>query len=408
MEEGDTAILSDIKIEIDVAEETPQYWHMTEPEPYVSVQADFTTESTASIMKEQTTQTQAEFFDQCSSSQESVKHHNRQVSEHIKSESRDAEDTTVVTGDTQFIPTHRDEGAGAESSAMARDDTTQLTRSFCNSQSPSSQDGVCSEGSSTGLDHLTACRSHSLQGESLDKHMTTQTENCTGQNKRAIAHTTPKKHSCTQCNASFSQTSALKQHMVIHTGEKPYICAQCNASFTQRSTLQRHMGTHTGERPYICAQCSAGFTQRSTLQRHMVTHTGERPYVCVKCSASFRLPSRLKQHIRTHAAERPFRCVQCSASFCWQSTLEKHMLTHTGERLYRCTQCSASFNHTTKLRQHMVTHTGGRPYVCAQCSACFGRPSILKRHMLTHTGERQYRSAWYQGSFEGGSVKKII
>ncbi|XP_070195944.1 uncharacterized protein [Littorina saxatilis] len=36
-EEGDTAILSDVKIEIDVAEETPQYWLMTEPQPYVPV-----------------------------------------------------------------------------------------------------------------------------------------------------------------------------------------------------------------------------------------------------------------------------------------------------------------------------------------------------------------------------------
>ncbi|XP_070177602.1 uncharacterized protein [Littorina saxatilis] len=181
-------VKTEVKIEIDVAEEPPLEWYMTQQlsqetevkieidvaeEPplaqqhsHVSVEADLIKESTASIKKEQTTQTQAEFFDQCSSSQESVKHHNRQVNEHIKSESRDAEDTTVVTGDTQFIPTHRDEGAGAESSAMARDDTTQLTRSPCNSESPSSQDGVSSEGSSTGLDHLTACRSHSLQGES--------------------------------------------------------------------------------------------------------------------------------------------------------------------------------------------------------------------------------------------------
>ncbi|KAK7088119.1 hypothetical protein V1264_022079 [Littorina saxatilis] len=36
MEEGDTALLSDVKIEIDVAEEMPQCWHRTEPHPQES------------------------------------------------------------------------------------------------------------------------------------------------------------------------------------------------------------------------------------------------------------------------------------------------------------------------------------------------------------------------------------
>ncbi|KAK7088117.1 hypothetical protein V1264_022077 [Littorina saxatilis] len=35
MEKEDTAPLSDVKIEIDVAEEMPQYWHGTEQHPHV-------------------------------------------------------------------------------------------------------------------------------------------------------------------------------------------------------------------------------------------------------------------------------------------------------------------------------------------------------------------------------------
>ncbi|XP_070177618.1 zinc finger and SCAN domain-containing protein 22-like [Littorina saxatilis] len=370
-------VKAEVKIEIDVAEEPPLAWCMTqqhshetevkieidvaeEPQQHsqVSVQADFTTESTASIMKEQTTKTQAEFFDQCSSSQESVKHHNRQVSEHIKSESRDAEDTTVVTGDTQFIPTHQDEGAGAESSAMARDDTAQLTRSPCNSQSPSSQDDLSSEESSTGLDHLTIRRSNSLKGESLQKEMRTQAENSTGQNKRERGHKTPKGNSCTQCNASFRRLHDLKQHVVTHTDVRPHRCAQCNSSFCYPSQLKRHMFTHTGEKPYSCAQCSASFNRPSVLKHHMFTHTGERPYRCTHCSASFALHAVLKRHMFTHTGERPYRCTHCSASFALHAVLKRHLIIHTGERPHRCTQCSASFTRPSTLKRHMETHTG--------------------------------------------------
>ncbi|XP_070177646.1 zinc finger protein 135-like [Littorina saxatilis] len=283
--------VTEVKIETDVAEEPPPAWYMTQQHSHVSIMADFISESTASIKKEQTTKTQAEFFYQCPSSQESVKHSNRQGSEHIKSESRDAEDTTVVTGDTQFIPTHRDEGAGAESSAIARDDTTQLTRSPCNSESPSSQDGVSSEGSSTGLDHRTACQSHSLQGESFDKHMATQTENSTGQNKRERGHKTTKTHSCYD----------LKQHVVTHTGERPNRCAQCNLFFCNPSRLKRHMSIHTGERPCKCAQCNSSFRDSWKLKRHMVIHTGKKPHRCPQCNASFKRPDYLRRHMLTQS-----------------------------------------------------------------------------------------------------------
>ncbi|XP_070177525.1 uncharacterized protein [Littorina saxatilis] len=56
MEEGDTAVLSDIKIEIDVAEETPQYWHMTEPEPYAPAGEDFKADKTVNLQMEHTSE----------------------------------------------------------------------------------------------------------------------------------------------------------------------------------------------------------------------------------------------------------------------------------------------------------------------------------------------------------------
>ncbi|KAK7088116.1 hypothetical protein V1264_022076 [Littorina saxatilis] len=54
MEEGDTALLSDVKIEIDVAEEMPQYWHGTEQHPHVPVRKVAATENTATVHGVQT------------------------------------------------------------------------------------------------------------------------------------------------------------------------------------------------------------------------------------------------------------------------------------------------------------------------------------------------------------------
>ncbi|KAK7088678.1 hypothetical protein V1264_022571 [Littorina saxatilis] len=54
MEEGDTAVVSDVKIEIDVAEETPLFWHITEPHPYMPAREGVVTENTATMPTVQT------------------------------------------------------------------------------------------------------------------------------------------------------------------------------------------------------------------------------------------------------------------------------------------------------------------------------------------------------------------
>ncbi|XP_070193909.1 uncharacterized protein [Littorina saxatilis] len=56
MEEGDTAVLSDVKIEIDVAEEC---WHMTEPHPYVPFSEVVATENTSAMPTVSTLEGQA-------------------------------------------------------------------------------------------------------------------------------------------------------------------------------------------------------------------------------------------------------------------------------------------------------------------------------------------------------------
>ncbi|XP_034084951.1 zinc finger protein with KRAB and SCAN domains 1-like [Gymnodraco acuticeps] len=49
-----------------------------------------------------------------------------------------------------------------------------------------------------------------------------------------------RRHSCQQCDKSFTTSGNLKRHLHIHTGEKPYSCEECGKTFTRSGDLKIH------------------------------------------------------------------------------------------------------------------------------------------------------------------------
>ena len=62
-------------------------------------------------------------------------------------------------------------------------------------------------------------------------------------------------HPCNQCGNTFSQSAALKIHLLTHTGEKPFQCNHCNKVFSQKGNLKMHLMAHNGKKPYKCNLC---------------------------------------------------------------------------------------------------------------------------------------------------------
>ncbi|CAL4084178.1 unnamed protein product, partial [Meganyctiphanes norvegica] len=62
--------------------------------------------------------------------------------------------------------------------------------------------------------------------------------------KHKLQHGPPPPQTCKVCNERFSESVALKRHMMLHTGEKPYTCDQCFKTCLDQTTLKRHMYKH--------------------------------------------------------------------------------------------------------------------------------------------------------------------
>lgn len=215
-----------------------------------------------------------------------------------------------------------------------------------------------------------------------------------------------KSYDCLTCGRMFSNSSALRRHLVIHSGKRPYKCFICGRGFTQSGNLKTHMKIHKGEVPnwaliqekpdprephvraHVCCDCGMDFPNLQQLEEHRETH--KKPYACSDCGKTFKNESYFKQHTRMHTDGLAFICSECGKPWATPDLLKKHELTHSTERNFHCDQCGKAFSKPASLKAHLKTHTGERTYLCSVCGKSYSKAHPLKVHLRVHTGERPY------------------
>lgn len=191
---------------------------------------------------------------------------------------------------------------------------------------------------------------------------------------------------CSKCRASFSEETALANHLLACT-ESKFICGECTLLFNTQEKLNAHSEKHN-KSPSVCDICSKSFKNPSGLEAHKKSHSDEKPFSCDKCGLKYKNRSHLSRHQKSHSL--PYNCSTCRAMFSSSEELQSHSLLLHSEKL-KCDECTKQFISKSNMMDHKKNvHSGSRNRkTCPICKKLIS--SNFKAHLQTHSKENKFK-----------------
>lgn len=154
---------------------------------------------------------------------------------------------------------------------------------------------------------------------------------------------------CDQCSTMVYAHKMKRHKMIHHSDEKPFKCdfQGCNATFSDSRILNDHMNIHLKLKPYKCEHCSEAFRSGANLRLHRIRHTDPDRFKCNECQTSFVTKQALQKHNRRHTEDpeiRPFACDYpgCNSTFKQKDHVRNH-IRRTHEKTDEIFCCEVSF-----------------------------------------------------------------
>ena len=147
-------------------------------------------------------------------------------------------------------------------------------------------------------------------------------------------------YECHFCGEMSTNRKANNLHMIeVHRDShaKTFMCHICNASFFESSVLKDHMLRHSDMMKHICNACGKQFRYTQSFRRHMkVVHPdGDNRIYCELCEFSTANMRTMEGHMNRHKAHKPYQCDLCEKSYATKMQLRKHQsVKHQGEIIH--------------------------------------------------------------------------